>query len=225
MNNGEKQSIPLVTRGFYIDSREERPYEVETTYQLRYYVSSALISIDYILSPVEEMMARFENKVEYYRYHIDGLFNFLGLINDRFFCKPSSRDSDLQEKKKERVVLNKNNYQFTEQEFSILSNKIPRNIIEHLDERNVKTMIESKGVGGFNVIFEDSDTDMVAAITSHRELYPYTLDLVNKRMLFYNTQAKLDDVKEFDIDILELQRELQKLKQNINSFAEFVKGF
>ena len=131
----------------------------------------------------------------------------------------------MQEKKKERVVLNKNNYQFTEQEFSILSNKIPRNIIEHLDERNVKTMIESKGVGGFNVIFEDSDTDMVAAITSHRELYPYTLDLVNKRMLFYNTQAKLDDVKEFDIDILELQRELRKLKQNINSFAEFVKGF
>lgn len=72
--------MPLVTRGFYIDSREERPYEVETTYQLRYYVSSALISIDYILLPVEEMMARFENKVEYYRYHIDGLFNFLGLI-------------------------------------------------------------------------------------------------------------------------------------------------
>ena len=93
--------MPLVTRGFYIDSREERPYEVETTYQLRYYVSSALISIDYILLPVEEMMARFENKVEYYRYNIDALFNFLGLINDRFFCKSSSRESDLQEKKKE----------------------------------------------------------------------------------------------------------------------------
>ena len=131
----------------------------------------------------------------------------------------------MQEKKKERVVLNKNNYQFTEQEFSILSNKIPRNIIEHLDERNVKTMMESKGVGGFNVIFEDSESDMVAAITSHREFYPYTLDLVNKRMLFYNTQAKPDDVKEFDIDILGLQEELNKLKQNINSFAEFIKGY
>jgi hypothetical protein len=225
VNSGEKQSMPLVTKGFFIDSGEERPYEVETTYQLKYYVSAALISIDYILSPVEEMMVRFENKVEYYRYHIDGLFNFLGLINDRFLCKPSSRDTDLQKKKQERVVLNKNNYQFTEQEFSILSNKIPRNIIEHLDERNVKTIIESKGVGGFNVIFEDNDADMVAAITFHREFYPYTLDLVNKKMLFYNTQAKIDDVKEFDIDILELQRELQKLKQNIYSFAEFVKGF
>lgn len=217
--------MPLVTRGIYIDSMEERPYEVETTYQLRYYVSSALISIDYILLPVEEMMVRFENKVEYYRYHIDCLFNFLGLINDRFLYKSSGKDRDLQEKKKERVKLNKNNYQFTEQEFSILSDKIPRNIIEHLDERNVKTMIVNKGVGGFNVIFEDSDSDMVAAITSHREFYPYTLDLVNKRMLFYNTQAKTSDAKEFDIDILELQEELQKLKQNINNFAVFIKGY
>lgn len=217
--------MPLVTGELYIDISEERPYEVETTYQLRYYVSSALISIDYVLLPVEEMMARFENKVEYYRYHIDCLFNFLGMINDRFFCKQNSRDSDLQEKKKERVLLNKNNYKFTEHEFSILSNKIPRNIIEHLDERNVKTMMESKAVGGFNVIFEDSESDMVAAITSHRELYPYTLDLVNKKMLFYNTQAKTDDVKEFDIDILELQEELNKLKQNINSFAEFIKRY
>lgn len=53
--------MPLVSRGFYIDSREERPYEVETTYQLKYYVSSALISIDYILDPIEEMMRKFEN--------------------------------------------------------------------------------------------------------------------------------------------------------------------
>lgn len=80
--------MPLVSRGFYIDSREERPYEVETTYQLKYYVSSALISIDYILDPIEEMMRKFENKVQYYRYYVDGLFYFLGLINDRFFVNP-----------------------------------------------------------------------------------------------------------------------------------------
>jgi hypothetical protein len=79
--------MPLVAREFYIDSGEECSYEVGTTYQLKYYVSSALISIDYILSPVEEMMGRFENKVEYFGYHIDGLFNFLGLINDRFFLQ------------------------------------------------------------------------------------------------------------------------------------------
>lgn len=131
----------------------------------------------------------------------------------------------MQEKKKERVDFNKNNYNFVEQEFSILSDKIPRNMIEHLDERNVKTIMENKGVGGFNVIFDDSDIDMVTTIKTHRKSYLYTLDLVNKRMLFYNTQAELDEEKEFDIDILDLQRELQKLKQNINNFSELLRGF
>ena len=197
--------MPLVTKGFYIDSGEERPYEVETTYQLKYYISSALISIDYILEPVEEIMGRFEN--------------------DRFFCKPNNRDTDLQERKEERIALNRRNYQFIEHDFDILSNKMPRNIIEHLDERNVKTMMESRGVGGFNVIFSDSDSDMVDAVTSHREFYPYNLDLVNKKMLFYNIQAEADDVKEFDIDILKLQSELRMLQQYVNDFASFVKGY
>ena len=217
--------MPLVTKGFYIDSGEERPYEVETTYQLKYYISSALISIDYILEPVEEIMGRFENKVQYYRYYVDNLFFFLGLINDRFFCKPNNRDTDLQERKEERIALNRRNYQFIEHDFDILSNKMPRNIIEHLDKRNVKTMMESRRVGGFNVIFSDSDSDMVDAVTSHREFYPYNLDLVNKKMLFYNIQAKADDVKEFDIDILKLQSELRMLQQYVNDFASFVKGY
>lgn len=207
--------MPLVTKGVYIDSGEERPYEVETTYQLKYY----------ILDSVEEMMSKFENRVQYYRYYVDSLFYFLGLINDRFFCKPNNRDAVSQEKKQERVALNRRNYQFMEQDFGVLSNKIPRNIIEHLDERNVKTMVESRGVGGFNVIFEDSDSDMVAAITSHREFYPYYLDLINKKVLFYNIQAKAENAKEFEVDILELQKELKTLKQYVNDFADFVKGY
>lgn len=170
-------------------------------------------------------MGKFDNKVQYYRYYVDSLFYFLGLINDRFFGKPNNRDTDLQEKKKERIELNRSNYQFTEHDFGILSNKIPRNIIEHLDERNVKTMMESRGVGGFNVIFEDGDSELVVAITSHREFYPYNLDLVNRKVLFYNTQAKADDLKEFDIDILELQNELRKPQQCVNDFAGFVKGY
>lgn len=44
-------------------------------------------------------------------------------------------------------------------------------------------------------------------------------------MLFYNIQAKADDVKEFDIDILKLQSELRMLQQYVNDFASFVKGY
>jgi hypothetical protein len=91
-----------------------------------------------------------------------------------------------------------------------------RNIIEHLDERNVKTMMESRGVGCFNVIFEDSVPNMVVAINANREFYPYNLDLVNKKILFYNIQARPDDIKEFKIDILKMQDELKKLEQYVN---------
>ena len=100
---------------------------------------------------------------------------------------------------------------------------MPRNIIEHLDERNVKTMLASSGVGGFNVIFEDSDANMVATIKSNRKLYPYNLGLKNKKVLFYNIQARLEEEKEIDIDIFKLQGELKKLEKNVNDFAVFLK--
>lgn len=38
-------------------------------------------------------------------------------------------------------------------------------------------------------------------------------------MLFYNIQAKADDVKEFDIDILKLQSELRMLQQYVNDLV------
>ena len=154
---------------------------------------------------------------------MDSLFYFLGLINDRFIYKYNKTDEDLRHKKEERIKLNRNNYQFQDGEFIVICNKMPRNIIEHLDERNVKTMLASSGVGGFNVIFEDSDSNMVAAIKSNRKLYPYNLDLKNKKVLFYNIQAKLEEEKEIDIDIFKLQRELKKLEKNVNDFAVFLK--
>jgi hypothetical protein len=83
-------------------------------------------------------------------------------------------------------------------------------------------MMKSRGVGGFNVIFEDSDPNMVATINANREFYPYNLDLVNKKILFYNIQAGPDDIKEFEIDILKMQDELKKLEQYVNEFAGFL---
>ena len=79
--------MPLMMKGVYLENMEERSYEVETTYQLKYYISSALISINQILQPCNENIKVFDNEVQYYRYYVDGLFYFLGLINDRFICK------------------------------------------------------------------------------------------------------------------------------------------
>ena len=217
--------MPLVNKGVYMDNTEDRSYEAETTYQLKYYISSALISINFLLEPMECVMEKFDNRVEYYRYYVDNLFYFIGLINDRFVSKTNNRDQSLQSKKQERVEVNQINYQFNNQEFGVLSDKTPRNIIEHLDERNVKTVIEKAGVGGFNVIFDDSDSDMVTAIKTQREFYPYNLDLVEKKVLFYNAQAKTGDVKEIDIDLIAAQDELKKLLKNVEDFAQFLKIF
>ena len=214
--------MPLMMKGVYLENMEERSYEVETTYQLKYYISSALISINQILQPCNENIKVFDNEVQYYRYYVDGLFYFLGLINDRFICKYNKSD-DLSQKKIERIESNRNNYHFSEEEYTVLSNKMPRNIIEHLDERNVKTVMQSRGVGGFNVFFEDSDPAMINEIISNRNFYPYNLDLVNKKVLFYNIQSKEGEVNEFEIDIIEMQNELKKLEQSVNEFSTFMK--
>lgn len=215
--------MPLLNKGCYIQC-DDRPYEVETTYQLKYYISSALISIDCIQEPVEAMVPRFPNEIQYYRYYVDNMFYFLGLINDRFVYKNAKNDSVLSQEKRERVNLNIENYQFNKTEFKILSKKMPRNIIEHLDERNVKTLMDCHGVGGFNVIFENSDPDMISAIKTKKELYPYNLDLVNKRVLFYDIQASQDKDKPIEVDILKLRDELRKLEQNVDDFAVFLNG-
>lgn len=39
--------MPLFAKGCYAKCNEDYPYEVETTYQLKYYISSALISMGY----------------------------------------------------------------------------------------------------------------------------------------------------------------------------------
>lgn len=213
--------MPLFEKGIYIHS-EDRPYEVETTYQLKYYISSALISIDCIQEPVEAMVSRFPNNIQYYHYYLDSIFYFLGLINNRFVHKRVKQNNALSYKKEERINYNINNYQFDQSEFRILSKKMPRNIIEHLDERNVKTLIDNRGVGGFNVIFEDNDPDMVSSIRANRELYPYNLDLVNNKVLFYNIQAEKDEDKQLEVDIPKLKDELRRLEQNVNDFANFL---
>ncbi len=217
--------MPLIEKGFYIRCSEDIPYEVETAYQLKYYVSAALFTIDSILQSNAAIINAFENRVQYYRYYVDNLFYFLGLINDRFVCKNNIKDMELQQKKNERIALNQKDYQFLKFEFKILSNKIPRNIIEHLDERNVKTMMKHRGVGGFNVFFADSDPEMVEEIKANRNLYPYNLDLVGGKVLFYNIQAKPDDVNEFEIDIMDMRAELKKLEENIKQFAGFLEGY
>ncbi len=69
--------MPLFAKCCYINSIEDYPYEVETTYQLKYYIPVALISIGCILEPIDVIIIKFENIVQYYRFYVDNLFYFL----------------------------------------------------------------------------------------------------------------------------------------------------
>ena len=96
--------MSLMMPGVYIGEVEEKSYEIATTYQLSYYVSSALITLDLIRNPDEDMLGRFSCVARYYRYYVDQLFYLLGQISNRFVKK----DSD------DKIERNRRNYQFSD---------------------------------------------------------------------------------------------------------------
>ena len=85
--------MSLMMPGVYIGEVEEKSYEIATTYQLSYYVSSALITLDLIRDPDEDMLGRFSCVARYYRYYVDHLFYLLGQISSRFMKKGSRKMS------------------------------------------------------------------------------------------------------------------------------------
>lgn len=212
--------MPLDELGVYIYD-DNRNYEIEATYHLLYFVTSAIIVLDFIKNPEEKVMKKFENSARYYRYHIDHLFYYLGQINERFIMK-CSKNLKMKNTKQEHIKLNRLNYRFEDTKYPILSQKVPRNLIEHLDERNLQTIKEYGGVGGFNVIGANSDPEMVKAIKEKRKYYPYTLDLVDQKVMFYNAQSQDKEHIQFEVDLNSLQTELESLKCSVDLFHDIL---
>lgn len=212
--------MPLLADGVYIQD-DDYNFEIAVTYQLKYLVETALLSLDLIESPDNIAVKKFVNRAQYYRFYLDHLFYCFGQINDRFVMK-YVKDQKVQMIKAEYIKLNRTNYRFTEEQFEILSKKLPRNIIEHLDERNLATIKKRSAVGGFNVISENSDLEMIESINKFPECYPYTLNLINKTVIFYDIQQKQSCKKKFIIALLQLRNELEELKENIEQFDQIL---
>ncbi len=165
--------MPLID-GWYSQG-DDYPYEVAATYQLKSYITFALVGLNKIENESSSDLNLFDNRIQYYRFYLDKVFDSLGKIHSRF-TTINKGNPDVLEIKNEYVSLNRLNYKFSEDIFPLLSNKKPRNIIEHIDERNLLTIKEHNGVGGFNVIFKDSDTELINSLLNKRMHYPYTLD-------------------------------------------------
>ena len=211
--------MPLID-GWYSQG-DDYPYEVAATYQLKSYITFALVGLHKIENESPSDLELFDNRVQYYRFYLDKVFDSVGKIHSRF-TTISKGNPSVKQIKNEYVELNRLNYRFSEAIFPLLSNKKPRNIIEHVDERNLLTIKEHNGVGGFNVIFDNSDSALIDTLLKKRQHYPYTLDMRYKTVYFYNIQDENDQTKEFEIHLDDLKEELIKLKENINILDSYL---
>lgn len=198
--------MALLTNGVYIGC-DDRGYEVETSYYLNFQIISALASLAKIDSFNDSY--GWENPCQYYHYYTDHLLFSIGQIANRF--QVNGRDS---EKEKERKNLNRGNYQFSEDRYPLLSDKKARNVVEHIDEYNLKIIENNRGVGGFNLIDASTDTVLVDTLRTNRHTHPYTLDLLSHELFIRRNNEDLT------ISLEKLKSEILSLKESVKSFID-----
>ena len=203
--------MPLIAKGAYVES-DDKAYEVESAYYLDFQITSALVSISRLSSYKEEQ--EWENKCQYYHYYCDHLLYSMGQITNRFLNKYQDNNNIRQRKQ-----YNRNNFQFTEEEFPILSDSRARNMIEHIDEYNQVIIDKNAVVGGFNTIDSETDPAIANVIRTQRETYPYTLDLINVSILIHK---KSDNVT---VPLDKLKKELIDLQSRVKEFNRFLSVF
>ena len=200
--------MPLLAEGVYIKS-DDKGYEVETSYYLNFQIISALASLAKIDSFTDSY--EWENRCQYYHYYTDHLLFSIGQIANRF--QITDRDP---EKEKNRKNLNRSNYQFSEDRYPLLSDKKARNVVEHIDEYNLKIIESNRGVGGFNLIDANTDSALVDTLRANRHTHPYTLDLLSHELFIRRTN------EDITVSLEKLKSELLSLKESVKSFMEFI---
>lgn len=204
--------MPLITEGVYVRC-DDSNYEAETTYYLNFQILSALASLDRLNNYDDRFL--WENRCQYYHYYCDHLLYSIGQISNRFIINPNEKDRLL----KERKQLNRANYQFSETNYPILSDKNARNTIEHIDEHNQNIISKKHGVGGFNLIDSETDMVLIKELRSRRETHIYTLDLLKKELLIHRKG------KDITISLESLHNELLQLQNNVKAFQCLVSNY
>lgn len=197
--------------GIWYAKGDDTPFEAESCYYLNFQVVSALASIEYIMTNSPHLLSAFENKYQYYHYHTDHLLYSIGQISARFLISKKKDKGIALERKR----MNVKNFQFSSDAFPILSDRKCRNTIEHIDEHNQKIIKLRKGVGGFNVIAEDTSPELIEVLRTQRTTHPYTLDLLNREILIVRSGEEL-----LSINLDSLKEELLRLLSNIKYFKK-----
>lgn len=197
--------------GIWYAKGDDTPFETESCYYLNFQVVSALASIEYIMTNSPHLLSVFENKLQYYHYHTDHLLYSIGQSSARFLISKKKDKGIALERKR----INVKNFQFSSDVFPILSDRKCRNTIEHIDGHNQKIIKLRKGVGGFNVIAEDTSPELIEVLRTQRTTHPYTLDLLNREILIVRSGEEL-----LSINLDSLNEELLRLLSNIKYFKK-----
>ena len=197
----------MILPGVFINNAD-KPYEVETNYYLKFYTKSALVSLKMIGNPNTEVISLFDSKAQYYHYYTDHLLYAIGQIAERF--RIDGRQTQENKKYYNRRECNRKNYKFDEQSYPLLSNKIFRNTIEHIDEYDINTIIDHKFVGGFNYIDEDTPEDLVDALKTNQDNHIYTLNILKKELNIIRNGKSL--ILNFDLLLVELNSLMKNVK-------------
>lgn len=200
--------MPFIASGVYIDTAE-KSYEIESSYYLEFQIRSALISIEKLHKQFD---ADFDNKYQYYHYYTDHLLYSLGQIGNRFVVTDYDKGITL-----ERKQANCTNFEFSSDKYPILSDKRGRNTVEHIDEHNQKIIKNENGVGGFNLIDNETENELIEVFKNKRNLHPYTLDLIDNVILIVRQD------NEINIKLDELSQELHSLYDRVVYVMQTVK--
>lgn len=188
----------------------QKNYEFETAYYLKYNLEKAHYAIEKIYSKNINFQD-YCNKCVYYHIYIDLLMEAIGQIRSRFNKGIKNKEyNDIREN-------NCKSYDFRKDNFPILYEKEFRNFVTHIDERNIDFILENKGVGGFNVIFEDTTESEKEAYLNFK-LQNNTLDLVNK--IYYIYSNKKNKMMNLKLDLL--KEELKKLEEINNIIWSYI---
>lgn len=181
----------------------------ETTYYLKYNIEKAIYSLNKIMNKKVDY-SDFSNRCVYYHFYIDNLLNSIGHIRRRFFNSNA---------KKERIERNRKEYNYLRADeqgnitcnYPVIGDNSIRNFVEHVDEKDEKLMSKGLYYGTFNVIYKGMNLQFKKELLDDQKKQNNLLNLLTKEYMILTVED--DIIKEYKLDLIELNKELKELKK------------
>ena len=189
-------------------------YHFDDTYYIRYYSKKALFALEKIYEDIN--LSNLEEASFYYHIYVDLLFDAVGLINDRFVFKNRNYSEELEKNINRNII----EYDFTSDNYPLLSDKGFRNFIEHINERSELLIKNKKYYGTFNFVHESMKKELCEELLSEDKPQNNILNLINKT---YNIIDENEGVLiKKSISLEELKKELIIINKHSNNIWNYI---